>query len=92
MVLWCYTYAVNCGYCTHARTRTRSYCTRNIPAINHRFRTEYSTQLNSTQLKFNKNDSLRQAERLKEIYNETYMTITLNTLKRTSTKYLYKNP
>jgi len=27
-MLWCYTYAV-CGYCT--RTRTRSYCTRNIP-------------------------------------------------------------
>ena len=26
MVLWCYTYAVNCGYCTH--TRTRVFCTR----------------------------------------------------------------
>jgi len=33
MVLWCYTYAVICGYCTRTRTRTctRNYCTRNIP-------------------------------------------------------------
>jgi len=30
-MLWCYTYAVNCGYCTRTRTCTRSYCTRNIP-------------------------------------------------------------
>jgi len=34
-MLGCYTYAVNCGYCTRTRTRTRtctrSYCTRNIP-------------------------------------------------------------
>ena len=42
MVLWCYTYAVNCGYCTRTHTRswgtrtrtcTRSYCTRNIPGF-----------------------------------------------------------
>ena len=24
MVLWCYTYAVNCGYYTRTRTRTRT--------------------------------------------------------------------
>jgi len=43
-MLWCYTYAINCGYCTRTRTRmggtrtrtcTRSYCTRNIAAINY---------------------------------------------------------
>ena len=31
MVLWYY--AVMYGYCTRTRTCTRSYCTRNIPAI-----------------------------------------------------------
>jgi len=45
IVLWFYTYAVNCGYCTRTRTRqwstrtrtcTRSYCTRNIPAANYK--------------------------------------------------------
>jgi len=35
MVLWCYTYAVICGYCTRTRTCTWSYYTRNIPGKLH---------------------------------------------------------